>query len=97
MVRSEIVQAIAQKNPHLSPDEAERVVTTIFDAVTEHLASGGRVELRGFGVFSTRARTARTGRNPYTGDQVEVPAKRAVHFAGSRVLQARLSKQAGAT
>ena len=92
MVRSEIVQAIAHKNPHLSPDEAERIVTTIFEAVVDHLTSGGRVELRGFGVFSSRARRARTGRNPRTGDKVEVAAKRAVHFAASKVLLARLSK-----
>ena len=92
MVRSEIVEAIALQNPHLSRDEAERIVTTIFEAVIEHLARGGRVELRGFGVFSSRARRARTGRNPRTGDQVEVAAKRAVLFACSRVLQARLNK-----
>jgi len=71
--------------------EVERIVTTIFDAVIEQLATGGRVELRGFGAFSTRARTARTGRNPRTGDQVEVAAKRVPYFKPGKEMRARLN------
>jgi integration host factor subunit beta len=92
MVRSELVQTIARKNPHLSLGEIERIVTTIFDAMIEQLASGGRVELRGFGTFLTRARLGRTGRNPRTGDQVEVAAKRVPYFRPSRASHVRLNK-----
>ena len=91
MIRSELVQNITRKNPHLSVREVERIVTTIFDAVIDQLASGGRVELRGFGAFSTRARTARTGRNPRTGDQVEVAAKRVPYFKPGKEMRARLN------
>ena len=91
MIRSELVQSISRKNPHLSVREVERIVTSIFDAVIEQLASGGRVELRGFGAFSTRARTARTGRNPRTGDQVEVAAKRVPYFKPGKEMRARLN------
>jgi len=91
LIRSELVQTIARKNPHLSVREVERIVTTIFDAVIEQLATGGRVELRGFGAFSTRARTARTGRNPRTGDQVEVAAKRVPYFKPGKEMRARLN------
>ena len=91
MIRSELVQNITRKNPHLSVREVERIVTTIFDAVIEQLASGGRVELRGFGAFSTRARSARTGRNPRTGDQVEVAAKRVPYFKPGKEMRARLN------
>jgi integration host factor subunit beta len=92
MVRSDIIQAIARKNARLSRGEVERIVTTIFDAITDQLASGGRVELRGFGCFSTRARIARAGRNPRTGDQVVVDAKRVLHFTPSKLWQMRLNK-----
>jgi integration host factor subunit beta len=91
LIRSELVQSISRKNPHLSVREVERIVTSIFDAVIEQLASGGRVELRGFGAFSTRARTARTGRNPRTGDQVEVAAKRVPYFKPGKEMRARLN------
>ena len=91
MIRSELVQNITRKNPHLSVREVERIVTTIFDAVIEQLASGGRVELRGFGAFSTRARSARTGRNPRTGDQVDVAAKRVPYFKPGKEMRARLN------
>ena len=94
MIRSEIAEAVAQKNPHLSAREVERVVRLIFDAITEQLASGGRVELRGFGSFSTRARTARTGRDPRTGDPVAVAAKRLPHFTPGKGLRTRLNKRA---
>lgn len=91
MIRSELVQNITRKNPHLSVREVERIVTTIFDAVIEQLASGGRVELRGFGAFSTRGRTARTGRNPRTGDQVAVAAKRVPYFKPGKEMRGRLN------
>lgn len=92
MVRSEIVQAVAQENPHLSLREVERIVATIFDAVIGQLAHGGRVELRGFGSFSTREHRARGARNPRTRDQVKVAAKRVPRFTPSRMWLLRLNK-----
>lgn len=91
MIRSELVQKIADANPHLGQREAERVVSTILDAITDRLAEGGRVELRGFGAFSTRSRNARTGRNPRTGESVEVDAKRVPHFKPGKELRERLN------
>ena len=73
MIRSELLQALSSDNPDLRPEEVEQVVDIFFDEISARLAEGGRVELRGFGTFSTRKRDARTGRNPRTGDPVEVP------------------------
>ena len=71
--------------------DAERVVSTILDAIVETLAGGGRVELRGFGAFSTRSRHPRTGRNPRTGVAVEVEGKRVPHFKAGKELRERLN------
>lgn len=91
MIRSELVQQIAQDNPTLPLRDVERIVATFFDTITERLRSGGRVELRGFGAFSTRARDARTGRNPRTGEAVEVDAKRVPYFKPGKEMRARLN------
>ena len=72
MIKSELIQKIAEENPHLYQRDVERIVGTIFDEIIEALASGDRVELRGFGAFSVKKRDARTGRNPRTGDAVHV-------------------------
>jgi len=76
MIRSELLQKLAQDNPELRAQEVEQVVDIFFDEIAQRLAEGGRVELRGCGAFSTREREARTGRNPVSGEPVEVPAKR---------------------
>lgn len=91
MIRSELVQTLAAENPELSLAEVDRLVSTIFDAITEQLAKGGRVELRGFGAFSTRAREGRIGRNPRTGDAVTVPPKRVPYFKPGKEMRARLN------
>lgn len=91
MIRSELVQKIADANPHLGQREAERIVATILDSIADRLADGGRVELRGFGAFSTRGREARTGRNPRTGEAVSVDAKRVPHFKPGKELRERLN------
>lgn len=91
MIRSELVQSLSHDNPDLSHKEIERVISTFFDTIAERLAQGGRVELRGFGAFSTRARTARTGRNPRTGDAVAVDAKRVPYFKPGKEMRARLN------
>ena len=91
MIRSELVQKIGQQNPGLNPREIELIVTIFFDEITKRLAANGRVELRGFGAFSTRARDARTGRNPRTGETVEVPAKAVPFFKSGKELRERLN------
>ncbi|MEQ9660927.1 MAG: integration host factor subunit beta [Parasphingopyxis sp.] len=91
MIRSELVQKIADENPDLSGREVEKVVSAFFDAIVDQLAKGGRVELRGFGAFSTRQREARTGRNPRTGEPVDVPAKRVPYFKPGKEMRERLN------
>ena len=91
MIRSELLQALHQDNPELRAEEIEQVVDIFFDEISERLAEGGRVELRGFGAFSTREREARTGRNPRTGESVEVPAKRVPYFKAGKEMRRRLN------
>jgi integration host factor subunit beta len=91
MIRSELVQKLCATNPELSPREVETIVTVFFDEITRRLAASGRVELRGFGAFSTRARDARSGRNPRTGESVSVDAKRVPYFKPGKEMRARLN------
>lgn len=91
MIRSELLQAIAGEYPELRPEEIEEVVDIFFEEISARLAEGGRVELRGYGTFSTRPRSARTGRNPRTGDAVEVPAKRVPYFKPGKEMRERLN------
>ncbi len=91
MIRSELLQAMAQDNPELKQDEIEQVVDIFFDEIAKRLAEGGRVELRGFGAFSTREREARTGRNPRTGEPVDVPAKRVPYFKAGKEMRVALN------
>ena len=87
MIRSELIQKLADDNPHLSRRDVERIVATIFDEITHALADGGRVELRGFGAFSVRKRDARRGRNPRTGEAVDVEAKAIPFFKVGKKLR----------
>ncbi|MFN4113275.1 MAG: integration host factor subunit beta [Sphingomonadaceae bacterium] len=91
MIRSELVQALAKENPDLRADEVEKVVDVFFDEITNRLVDGGRVELRGFGAFSTRARDPRQGRNPRTGETVDVPGKRVPYFKPGKEIRDRLN------
>jgi integration host factor subunit beta len=91
MIRSELLQALAKDNADLRAEEIERVVDVFFDEISERLAKGGRVELRGFGAFSTRTRDARQGRNPRTGESVSVPGKRVPYFKPGKEMRARLN------
>lgn len=91
MIRSELVAIVAEQNPHLTIKDVERIVATIFDGITDALAQGRRVELRGFGAFSTRARDPRTGRNPRTGAAVKVDAKKVPYFKPGKELRERLN------
>lgn len=94
MIRSELIQKIADENPHLYQRDVERIVNTIFDEVTNAMARGDRVELRGFGAFSVKKRDARTGRNPRTGETVEVEEKHVPFFKTGKLLRDRLNGKA---
>ncbi|MBO9622571.1 MAG: integration host factor subunit beta [Sphingomonas sp.] len=91
MIRSELVQRLVQDNPGLSVREVEKIVSVFFDEIVRRLTEDGRVELRGFGAFSTRARDGRTGRNPRTGETVEVAAKRVPYFKPGKEMRSRLN------
>ena len=91
MIKSELVQKIADENPHLYQRDVERIVGTIFDEIIEAMASGHRVELRGFGAFSVKNREARIGRNPRTGESVSVDEKYVPFFKTGKRLRDRLN------
>ncbi len=91
MIRSELVQKLCSDFPDLTQGEVENVIASLFDSITDQLAKGGRVELRGFGAFSTRQRDARMGRNPRTGEAVDVEAKRVPYFKPGKEMRERLN------
>ena len=94
MIRSELIQKIANENPHLYQRDVERIVNTIFDEVTSAMSRGDRVELRGFGAFSVKQRDARVGRNPRTGETVSVEEKHVPFFKTGKLLRDRLNGNA---
>ena len=94
MIRSELIQIIADENPHLYQRDVERIVNTVFSEITEALAKGDRVELRGFGAFSVKSREARMGRNPRTGEAVKVDKKSVPFFKTGKLLRDRLNGRA---
>lgn len=91
MTKSELIARLAAQNPHLYQRDVERIVTTIFDQITDALARGDRVELRGFGAFSVKRRAARIGRNPRTGASVDVEEKFIPYFKTGKQLRERLN------
>ena len=91
MVRADLLTLLAAQHPDLPTRELEVIVSAFFDTITARLADGGRVEIRGFGSFSTRDRDARVGRNPGTGESVEVRAKRLPHFVPGKDLRRRVA------
>ena len=91
MIRSELIQKISEENPHLFQRDVERIVNTVFEEIIDAMARGDRVELRGFGAFSVRSRPARAGRNPRTGETVDVPAKSVPFFKSGKELRERLN------
>lgn len=92
MIRSELIQKIADENPHLYHRDVERVVATVFDSIIDAMAKGDRVELRGFGAFSVKKRDARMGRNPRTGESVSVDEKHVPFFKTGKLLRDRLNE-----
>ena len=91
MIRSELIQTIADDNPHLFQRDVERIVNTVFEEITDAMVHGERVELRGFGAFSVKQRGARLGRNPRTGKAVSVDSKRVPFFKTGKLLRDRLN------
>ena len=94
MTKSELILRIASHNPHLYHRDVERIVTAIFDTMSDALERGDRVELRGFGAFSIKHREARVGRNPRTGTTVSVDEKFVPFFKTGKQLRDRLNKGA---
>jgi integration host factor subunit beta len=91
MTKSELIAKLAEQNPHLYLRDVERIVATVFDEISEALAKGDRVELRGFGAFSVKHREARLGRNPRTGTTVKVSEKNIPFFKTGKELRERLN------
>ena len=91
MIRSELVARLVAENPNLTRSDAENVVSTIFDTIVHHLEEGGRVELRGYGAFTVRRRDPKKGRNPRTGDVVDVEGKSVPFFKAGKKLRDRVN------
>ena len=91
MTKSELIARLAARNPHLYQRDVERIVATVFDEISKALASGHRVELRGFGAFSVKQRGPRTGRNPRTGSSVKVAEKYVPYFKTGKQLRDKLN------
>ena len=91
MTKAELVERLAEANPHLYQRDLEAVVDAIFGEIAAAMENGARVELRGFGMFSVRRRDARTGRNPRIGDSVQVAEKRVPHFKPGKQISDRLN------
>jgi integration host factor subunit beta len=90
MTKSDLIERVAIQVPHVSKKDTETVVNTIFDCMTEALRKGDRIEIRGFGSFQVKVREAREGRNPKTGEEVKIPAKRTPFFKVGKELKERI-------
>ncbi|MEL6789980.1 MAG: integration host factor subunit beta [Pseudomonadota bacterium] len=92
MIKSKLIQKLADENPNLYHRDVERIVSIVFDEISEALARGDRVELRGFGAFSVKHRPARVGRNPRSGESVAIEEKWAPYFKAGKELRDRLNQ-----
>ena len=91
MIKSELIQKIANANPHLFHRDIEKIVNVLFEEIVAAMARGDRVELRGFGAFTVKHRAPRTGRNPRTGTTVSVGEKFVPFFKTGKELRERLN------
>ena len=91
MTKSELILKLSEANPHLFQRDIEILVATIFEEISYALECKNRVELRGFGVFSTNKQKARISRNPKTGEKVHPPEKKTIHFKMSKDLFKKLN------
>ena len=87
MTKSGLIEKVAELTPHVSKKDTEIVVNTIFDSMTEAPKKGEGIEIRGFGSFQVKVREAREGRNPMTGEEVQIPAKRTPFFKVGKELK----------
>jgi integration host factor subunit beta len=92
MIKSELVMRISEQNPHLYQRDVENIVNTVLKVITEALKRGDRVELRGFGAFAVKRREARIGRNPRTGEKVDVQEKAVPAFKTGKEMRLRLNR-----
>ncbi len=90
MTKSELIARLAERYPQLIAKDADFAVNTILEAMTESLAVGQRIEIRGFGSFALNTRPPRVGRNPKSGEKVLVPEKRVPHFKAGKELRERV-------
>ena len=93
MTKSELIARLAERNPRLVARDADEAVNTMLDVMTEALSTGQRIEIRGFGSFALNYRPPRLGRNPKSGDRVQVPAKHVPHFKAGKELRERVDGQ----
>ena len=91
MTKSELILKITSKNSYLYHKDVYKIIDTLFDGVTKALKDGDRVELRGFGTFTTKLRNARIGRNPKTGDPVAIPQKKMPFFKMGKLMKERIN------
>jgi integration host factor subunit beta len=91
MTKSELIERIAARQPQLSVKDVELAVKTILEDMSDVLANGGRIEIRGFGSFSLHFRAPRTGRNPKTGESVDLQGKYVPHFKPGKELRDRVN------
>ncbi len=93
MTRSKLVEKLATTYRHMHRDDVTRIVAIIFEQISDALARGERVELRGFGAFTVRHRPARGARNPRNGDRVALGERHVPFFRAGKLLQNRLNRQ----
>ncbi len=91
MTKRGIIDELLARRPGISSRDSETIVSAMFDAMTQELAGGERIEIRGFGSFSVKHRRARQGRNPKTGAPVEVEAKRIAFFRAGKELRVKVN------
>jgi len=94
MTKSELIEIITTKQKHLPAKDIELALKQILEIMSDALAEGERIEIRGFGTFSVSERPPRTGRNPKSGEEVSVPAKRVPHFKPGKELRQRVNRNA---
>jgi integration host factor subunit beta len=93
MTKSQLIELLSARHSQLAPKDAELAVKTMLDAMAHTLASGNRIEIRGFGSFGLNFRPPRVGRNPKTGEKVQVPRKYVPHFKAGKELRERVDSQ----
>lgn len=96
MTKSELIEALAQRQKHLAANDVELAVKSVLEQMSLSLSTGERIEIRGFGSFSLHYRPPRMGRNPKTGDSVALPGKYVPHFKPGKELRERVNEKVGA-